>query len=34
MVDVEVIESGLVRSGLAPQSVDALRPEFPRWVSA
>jgi hypothetical protein len=32
MTDVEAIESYLVHSGLAPPSVDALRPEFPRWA--
>jgi hypothetical protein len=32
MTDVEAIESYLVHSGLAPQSVNALWPEFPRWI--
>jgi hypothetical protein len=32
MTDVEAIESYLVHSGLAPPSVDELRPELPRWV--
>jgi hypothetical protein len=33
MNDVERLEAFAVRSGLAPQSVDAIRPDFPRWVS-
>ena len=26
------IAASAIRSGLAPQSVEALRPEFPRWI--
>jgi len=32
MTDTERLESFAVRSGLAPGSVDALRPDFPRMV--
>jgi hypothetical protein len=32
MTDVQCIESFAYRSGLVYQSVEALRPEFPRWV--
>jgi hypothetical protein len=32
MTDVECIESYVIRSGLAAQSVEVLRPEFPRWA--
>ncbi len=30
--DVERLERFAIMSGLAPQSVDAIRPDFPRWV--
>jgi hypothetical protein len=30
--DIERLERFAVMSGLAPQSVDAIRPDFPRWV--
>jgi hypothetical protein len=30
--DVERLEHFAIMSGLAPQSVDAIRPDFPRWV--
>jgi len=30
--DVERLEHFAMMSGLAPQSVDAIRPDFPRWV--
>jgi hypothetical protein len=32
MTDVESVESYAVFSGLAAQSVEALRPKFPRWA--
>jgi hypothetical protein len=32
MTDVERLEKFAVMSGLAPPSVDAIRPDFPRWV--
>jgi hypothetical protein len=31
--DAACIEAFAVRSGLVASSVDALRPEFPRWIS-
>ena len=30
--DVERLEHFAIMSGLGPQSVDAIRPDFPRWV--
>jgi hypothetical protein len=30
--DIERLEHFAIMSGLAPQSVDAIRPDFPRWV--
>jgi hypothetical protein len=30
--DFERLERFAIMSGLAPQSVDAIRPDFPRWV--
>jgi hypothetical protein len=30
--DVERLEHFAIMSGLAPQSVDAIRPDLPRWV--
>jgi hypothetical protein len=30
--DVDRVEYFAIMSGLAPQSVDAIRPDFPRWV--
>jgi hypothetical protein len=30
--DVERLEHFAIMSGLAPQSVDAIRSDFPRWV--
>lgn len=32
VTEVECIESYAIRSGLAPQSVEELRPKFPRMV--
>jgi hypothetical protein len=32
MNDIERLERFAIMSGLAPQSVDAIRPDFPRWV--
>jgi hypothetical protein len=32
VTDEQRIEQYLVRSGLSPQSVEALRPDFPRWI--
>jgi hypothetical protein len=32
VTDEELVEAYAVKSGLAPQSIDALRPDFPRWV--
>jgi hypothetical protein len=30
--DIDRLEHFAIMSGLAPQSVDAIRPDFPRWV--
>ena len=30
--NVKRLEHFAIMSGLAPQSVDAIRPDFPRWV--
>ena len=32
MTDAERIEAYLINSGLAEQSLDAVRPDFPRWL--
>ena len=32
MTDEERIEQFLVNSGFAPQSLDTVRPDFPRWL--
>jgi hypothetical protein len=32
VTDEERLESFAIRSGLAPQSVDAIRPDFTRWA--
>ena len=32
MTDAERIEAYLIKSGLVEQSLDAVRPDFPRWL--
>ena len=32
MEDIERLEHFAIMSGLAPQSVDVIRPDLPRWV--
>jgi hypothetical protein len=33
MTDAERIEAFLINSGFTPQSLDTVRPDFPRWLT-